>query len=70
MNSFRVNKPSCLYFIFPNFSIKEQLSLQKQIQGLLYFEDRMIVYSYHLQPKEKKIHFDCYGKEKDRGKKS
>lgn len=37
--------------MFPNFSMKEQPSLQKQIQ---IFEERMIVYSNHLQPEDKK----------------
>lgn len=48
MHSFRVKKLSCRYFMFPNFSMKEQHSLQKQIQGLLSFEERMILYSNNL----------------------
>lgn len=46
MHRFRVNKPLPIFHV-PLISIKEQPSLQKQIQGLLSFEERMIL------PKEK-----------------
>lgn len=64
MHSFGVNSPSSLYFQVPQAFNQRTTQPSKTNPRLLYFEERMVLYSKHLQPKGKKsLNFDCYGKE-------
>lgn len=56
--------------MFPNFLIKNNLAFNNKCKDYYPLKKGWSCTATIYNQKKKIIHFDCYGKEKDRGKKS